>query len=404
MRKAGRKLARRLRPAAARVREAGRRLGAAGRALRRATPGLRKAGRGAGRILGSLGGKAAGVLAGAGKKAAGGIGGGAKGLLQVVEAMRGKFLEVTATAQGFVQALNPASILVLSQAFRDLQATVGVALQPVVDAAAVAVREFGAVLRPVMEQLRPTIQGLSQTFLQVSQVAFNAFGSVARAVMPVVEVLGRVVESLAPVVQATAAAFSGLVEATAGAVKGLLGWAGVDMGGVMDSLKSAMQTLAKYTLLAAANVMKFFSATAGNNFIDGAVRALSGEGVEKKSAAGLAAPTDARIGGLGDFGRRVTQASLLAGREAPGQGRKTEDWLADVVEQLGKVRTGQESDLKALKDAVVKAIGELPAEIAAALTKKTTSWAKEKGGDLGWLVSNPGAALKEILGFGTLYK
>src|SRR5262245_22521692 len=69
------------------------------------------------------------------------------------QGVKGALESIVHTARGFVEALSPSVVANLGRAFYDLHATVGVALQPVIEATTSLVKTFGSVLLPVMNAL-----------------------------------------------------------------------------------------------------------------------------------------------------------------------------------------------------------------------------------------------------------
>src|SRR5262245_43735522 len=80
------------------------------------------------------------------------------------------FSSAVGAVRGFVDALSPAAGMVLDQTLRDLAATVGTALEPVIQVATQVVQDFARSLAPVMERLKPIVEQSAKAFSQVANV------------------------------------------------------------------------------------------------------------------------------------------------------------------------------------------------------------------------------------------
>lgn len=259
----------------------------------------------------------------------------------------GAFVDGLASAaakvRGFVEALNPSASLAFGRAMRDLQATIGVALQPVLQGLTRIVRDVANALLPLMERLAPVVKGFMDAFGAVFKVWINAVSGILSAFVPVLKVVADVFAAITPIVQGLYAAVSGVVAAISGVVGGILKIFGVDFENLTSAFRDAIQMMTKSLLVLAARVLKFFPGNVGNDFIDGVKRALVGD--PSKKADGLAAPQNAAISNLQEFGRSVTRAALLAGPDG-GKDKKSEEWLEDVVKTLDEIREDNRSALK----------------------------------------------------------
>lgn len=286
--------------------------------------------------------------------AAAGIGGAVMAAVGIVGDVVKAFANLPHAIGRFVSALNPSQMLVFDQAMRDLTATVGVALAPVFSMVTSVVRQFGAILLPTMQMLKPAMEQLSASIMDVADVALNAFGNYLQNwVVPAIGLVVKLFDSLTPYMRGVFAALSGFTTM----LSRMLNFG--DMSSVFANLKTAMGELAKYALLAAANLIRLVSVSASNDFIDGVVAALRGDGVQKKDNTGIAAATNANIGDVSSFGRQVMQAALLATDVGSGKKKETqEDLTRKVIEELQKLKAGQDTELKALGEAIKDAIAD----------------------------------------------
>lgn len=104
--------------------------------------------------------------------------GGVVRLMAAVNEVVGAFKSFTgmlSTATGFVAALNPGLVLQLGFAFKDLYATIGLALQPVVEGMIVGIRTLADFLVPISKELAPLFANLTAAFLDLFVSLFPFF-------------------------------------------------------------------------------------------------------------------------------------------------------------------------------------------------------------------------------------
>jgi len=299
--------------------------------------------------------------AGAGGGPGGGLLGGIAGAaLGPVAAITAAGAAVTA----FVEALNPASVLVFGQALRDLLATIGVAAQPLLEALTSITRELAAALLPVMKQLQPILAQVAGTLASVLGTAARALASILSSLVPILHVVANLFDALAPLLEGLAAIVSGLVVALSEVVAVILEAFGLSTKSLMDGLKSAMQTFASVLVQAVAILLKFTESLLGASdrvsraFIRGAVEALGGG--PRESAVGLAAPRAPMVGDISGLLRQVTQAALLAGpagmpaaESDTAQRKKMIDALLEIQKSTG---IDLERKLERLVEKIVKTV------------------------------------------------
>ena len=331
----------------------------------------------------------------AGDRRSGGLVGAGEAVVAAASGLAGAFDRLTSRVTPFVEAFAPSAVLVFRESLRDLSAVVGSALTPVLSGATSVVREFSSALLPVMQRLQPVVAQVSGTLVEVAKVLSGAFASALHALAPVAQFLADALSALAPAVEAAAALFSGLTRA----FSTLVGWVlGTDLTGATKALRSAMEFLAGAVLKAAANLLMLVSPDLGRSFVGGARAALTGEGMEKGAAAGMAAMRDVRFANFADFGRQVATSSAGAFGGASEQ-KTSEEWLKKIADDLQEIAGMGRQDVweklrKAVTDGVRAAAGRAAYGAAEAV----------KDSAIGWAVSNPGAVAREIFGFGSLYK
>ena len=304
-----------------------------------------------------------------------------------------------------VSALAPGTVMAFNLAMRDLTATFGVALQPVVQVATTFARMIGSTLLPIMDQLRPVFQELGQVFLNVGQIVLRTFARLADAAMPMINAFADIVKALEPMLQVFASiaevVLSGLmpvfsvmaglfkllesplrlvgelfqmltpalealtvitrgISAAIGEVfQSLASALGLDsLRSGFEGLKGAIEQISRAAILAAGAMLKAFG-------FDGAVDAMM-KALEpsKRDNTGLAAPQNATVGDLGGYLQTITRAALLAGGgAAKGPEDEQRAWRESVKGDLQKLASFSIADL-------AKAIG---AEVGQAVVSGLTN-------------------------------
>lgn len=331
----------------------------------------------------------------AGDRRSGGLVGAGEAVVAAASGLAGAFDRLTSRVTPFVEAFAPSAVLVFRESLRDLSAVVGSALTPVLSGATSVVREFSSALLPVMQRLQPVVAQVSGTLVEVAKVLSGAFASALHALAPVAQFLADALSALAPAVEAAAALFSGLTRA----FSTLVGWVlGTDLTGATKALRSAMESLAGAVLKAAANLLMLVSPDLGRSFVGGARAALTGEGMEKGAAAGMAAMRDVRFANFADFGRQVATSSAGAFGGASEQ-KTSEEWLKKIADDLQEIAgMGRQDVWEKLRNAVTDGVRAAAGRAAYGAAEAV------KDSAIGWAVSNPGAVAREIFGFGSLYK
>ncbi len=147
------------------------------------------------------------------------VGGVLGGLATAGAALAGAFQGITSAARPFVEALSPNTIFQFDRASRDLAATIGQALQPVMEVLTGTLRSFASIIEPLAEELRPIFQEAAQAFsdllipvVQTVVGIFQALEPVIQLVVDVFEVLTNLLKPLLAVVNVAASTLGGLFE------------------------------------------------------------------------------------------------------------------------------------------------------------------------------------------------
>jgi hypothetical protein len=330
--------------------------------------------------------------AAAGGAGAGGTGAALGGLATAAAAAVTAINGIVGASAHFVEALNPAAVLGLNLAIRDLTAVVGVALQPVVQAATGFARELGSVLLPIMQRLAPIVSRLADLFLDVAGKALDSFAKAVDSALPLAATFLDLLESssrlaetfqslsgatavlnpllallnlalkplawlsrqvsdafatLAPLGDALKALFGGL----AGALEGLGGLVGGLQGldfvsgfieGFANATKYAADAIKNFTaglLVGVARLAKFldFGTGLGDRFIGGLIKSL--QPAQRQNAEGLAVPLNPQIQSALSFSQQVDKAAFSAGLSGgKSKEQQEEDWRERVAKLLQEIR------------------------------------------------------------------
>lgn len=307
------------------------------------------------------------------------------GLFSELQSNISKIVGFAHQAASFVSAFNPALVERMNFAFRDMTATIGVALTPIVEGATRISRMVGSVLLPVMQQLQPVIARLTSAFLQLLQNNTPAFArlsqflvdaadklanmaisltplitglqSVSRFFMQInmgmmqgllsglkllelpLKGLGNLIESLTPVFDALTANLSGVMAVMETGFNRFAAGIGKFIG-VFDAsnLRTAFESLARSALLAGMHLSKMLGF--GSEYLDGVRKALSPAKTQDNT--GLAAIQSTSFSSITDVGRNVSLAMAKASGSDPGLSdrQKDEAWQKDLLMQMKAINEG----------------------------------------------------------------
>lgn len=306
---------------------------------------------------GMLGGAVGGIASGLGMALAAPI-----AFAEVVSGVAGKIA-------GFVSAINPGLIQTLNLAFRDLNAVVGIALQPVMQAIVPIIKQFtnalfplakmvGKVISEVFEALQPGIDALTDTFYVMSET-----------LQPVIQLVGDAIKFLAPVftflanvVKQVYIAFGAMVAAIAGVIRGLFG--AVNGGGFKDAmqgLQDGLKLLTAALIRGLGYLLKFFGSIAGLN---GMIAFLKNMQKPRENAQGIAAAQNAQFSSIEQLGKSAALASVIATATPGGAAKENktdQDFFAGMIEELEGIKENGPD--------LIQAVEALPGQINEYLVK-----------------------------------
>ena len=298
-------------------------------------------------------------------------------------------------AKSFAGLVSPASLEEFNRAMQDLQATVGVALLPVLQTATNVVRDFGMVLLPVMQQLTPIVAQLAEVVGSVVTTGLTSFAEVLGAIVPLFEALAPVLAvvnevvklqaglfsavlgALSPVITVVAEAFKvlapilelvvgyftdtvQLLVALGKSIGSLIGDMGMDFaGGVKDAmaaLRDGFHQMLRVVVAVGAQLAKL----AGFDL----AKLLQPEPT-KANNEGLRPAENAQFQDFKAYGQELAKRSAMAGA-GRGPQKTTDDWLKGIFDDLHKIGEGRISEVLT---SIEKNLDALPGKIGDAFAK-----------------------------------
>lgn len=121
----------------------------------------------------------------------------------VANAAVGAFQSVTGAVSQFVQAADPGAMLRFNMAIQDVMASLGVALEPIVEVATQIADQWNA----VFTELQPILMPVAELFGQTMKVTSDAVGAFFR---PVIEALAPALRTLLEAIQPLSGAMTAL--------------------------------------------------------------------------------------------------------------------------------------------------------------------------------------------------
>ncbi|HEY1188106.1 MAG TPA: hypothetical protein VGE74_10640 [Gemmata sp.] len=294
---------------------------------------------------------------------------------------------IVAVASKFVSALNPSLVEQYDTQLRNLQATIGYALEPVIAYATRSVKEFGGILLPAIQKIRPIVDQLSRG---VSGLASGAVRVLGRAL----EWAAGVAQKVLPYVVKNLESVGALFEVWAAAIETVS-----QFGGIMEELVSlskiqsdGIRGFVKNLAIAGARLVSIFG---GKEALDNFKKALA-KNLSEKSAprAGLtAAPKDAAISGIDDVLKKLNERAFLAGG---GVEAKAPDVAA--LEEIN--RTIQGLEYKSLKTLITEAVRDAQRDAPRAVARGASDVISGESNSTGispLVLASPGAAVTTAL-------
>ncbi len=303
---------------------------AGARAIGAAAGGVGAAGRGVGAGLNAAGFQSAAnamnMLSSAAQRTVGGF----QALNLAVLGPVDSFNKLVSFAGSFVEAVNPALMQQLGLAFKDLQAIIGVGLQPIIAAAIPIIRAFADKLQPVMQALMPTFDKLAQSMIELSGPIITLVIEMFGALEPVIEMVSVGIQAFAGILTAVtpiiAAVFKELIYRITQIVTTFQWFIGKIISwipGTGDTGKKLMESAS-----AASKTADLYYQ--GESKVQKAIEAP----VKKGAAAGAAAKS-ASFSGISDFGKNLMQQAFSSSTQAAAL--KTAEYSEKTYAELAKL-------------------------------------------------------------------
>jgi phage-related protein len=258
------------------------------------------------------------------------------------------FEKITDLAAHFVQNIDPAILNDLNRKFRDLNATVGLALRPIIDTTREIVKYLSDRLLPIMRQLQPLVEKISSAVGGALMDAIDNFAKTAQAMMPtfqqITEVLTGVVRIVMDINTALIAFGRFISELATNAMGGMKG----SVEGVrdfMDKLRQRIQELIGTIIMFVARLMLALG------FAD-SVKALlksleRGAGPAKKDeSGGLAVALNPMFKSISDLSRSIQQEAFAASSGSTGKrpDEAAAEFLGNIAADLKKLIAAGDKD------------------------------------------------------------
>lgn len=359
----------------------------------------------------ALGAAAPAAPAAAPAAGAGGLLSSLGGIATAAAAVPAALFAIVGAAQHFAGLLSPTTLLMFQAAVKDTSAAFGVMLLPVLQVAVGVVRDAGALILPVAQQLQPifrrladlagdnltrgmeTLAGAVMSLVPLFDAAVSlqeAFDAINRPIFDLVglvfDVLGPGFKMLAQEIQLVVIPVKLLGDMLSDAMKAIrLFGAGLasafgatfDLSAPLDSLKAAaeetragFQGVLKSLIVFSVALAQALPGDFGDKYKAGILRAL--EGPARTQTMGIRPAEGARFTDVREWSKSILTAASMASEG--GVARKTqEDWLKDIAGEL--------KDMKKVDPwEMVRGwlLDDLPPRIAAALREK----AREAAHDL----------------------
>ncbi len=256
----------------------------------------------------------------------------------------GPFEKLTDLVSHFVGHLDPTIVEDLGRKFRDLNATVGVALRPILDVTREIVKNLSDHLLPIMKQLEPIVKEIAEVVGGALNQSIEEMSTFIDTFMPTLHALKEVVVGVVKIAQDLWSVFVDLSRTLTDVFMSIFGKMGDQAGAVrkiMEDLRSAIQTVITNLIMFAARLMMSFGWTKGVESMIKGFTAMKPSA--KEESGGLAVALNSAFKSIGD----LAKSAQLEAFRASAAGTKPVDPAAQSAEFLGKIKTSLEDLLRA---------------------------------------------------------
>lgn len=249
------------------------------------------------------------------------------------------FTDLAAQVQQFVTALSPGAMQVFNLALRDLQATIGVALIPIIQTLTDGLHQAAGLLLPAMQKLAPVFAQLAQMFLSIMLPAVQAVSVVFQALVPLLNIALQVWSAFSTAVGALVTILATLAQTILDTIVSAFG------GDLSDYAAKLKEAIYQVTALMLKLVAAIATALGLTGFVDALLKNLNDAAHPPSSGAGGAAQ-NIGLKGLEQITKdlAIAAASATGGSADKVGGKGILEHVAGLAEDLRKIKEQKLSD------------------------------------------------------------
>lgn len=245
------------------------------------------------------------------------------------------FMNLIDTVSSFVKALDPGLMAQLSLAMSDLQATIGVGLRPIIQAAIPIIRAFADTLMPLMNQLAPVIQQFGNSMLKIAVPVIAIWADAISLLIPIIESIIPLFVDLSEILMILTPVFSFLFETLYRSVNFVIG--------IFHSFMVGLKAMTVAVLEAGAWLVSWVSKSKSE--------ALKAMAEEAKSSMGRSMEAQAQAFGKA-LGDRPARAAYTPGASVGAAAKQASySGIADLGKNMMQAAFGQSAQNAALQTA-----------------------------------------------------
>lgn len=295
----------------------------------------------------------------------------------IVTGIGTQFESLAAPFTKFVDALAPGTMQVFALHLRDLNATIGTAVLPIVEEVSDALQEAAGIIKPIMADLAPVLRDLTHSILALLLDSLRGLMGWFTLFMPLLTTLAEIIRTLTDIWTTLSSAirsffvalqpiFEALLSLLQDTVVGFLllagpiGWLVLGIGYIVTHIKELLRWV-QNIILGFARLFAITAALAGfGSTIDGMVKRLQQQQKEKEGGVG-GAIQDASLKGFEQIGKDLAIAAAYAG------GGEKKDTVEDLLPRLIEILELGKAEGQNFQKAVREALANLPEDIARAI-------------------------------------
>lgn len=258
------------------------------------------------------------------------------------------FMNLVNAVSPFVKALDPGLMAQLSLAMSDLQATIGVGLRPIIQAAIPIIRAFADTLMPIMNQLAPVMQKFGESMIRIAIPVIAVWASAINYLIPVIESIVPLFTDLAEILMVLTPVFDWMFDGISRGLNLIIGVFHTFMVGIKAmtvALLEAGAWIVSWVSESGAQALKDASASVQQS-MDRSMEAQAdafwkwlGPAPEKPAytpgASVGAAAKQASYSGIADLGKNMMQAAF--GQSQQNAALQTADNTKVMADGFGKL-------------------------------------------------------------------